>query len=265
MIIKDKVSEYWDKRSKKYTNSIEGVLDKSLVIEMNMYLDNWMYKQVQKILKSDRRVNILDIGCGYGRISRKIINDYPNARVKGLDISKNFVNIYNSNLNPKAIAYEGLAEKLPFKDSSFDVVLIIATLMYVLDDQKQNDVLSEVSRVLKKNGRLLLIEPTWISSFYLFLGRLLKFNSKKAESDIDSATFNKKDIRNFLSKNNIFCIETSSISAFSFFFPILYLFSRFNVGLLKTILRKISEVDTLFSKITIFSMFISYTGINQKM
>jgi ubiquinone/menaquinone biosynthesis C-methylase UbiE len=264
MIIKDKVSNYWDRRSEKYTDSIEGVLDKSLVIEMNMYLDNWMYKQVQKLLNSNRDANVLDVGCGYGRISKKIIDDYPETKVKGLDISKNYVKIYNSNFNPKAKAYNGSAEKLPFKDSSFDVVLIIATLMYVLDDQKQNKVLSEISRVLRRNGRVLLIEPTWISSLYLFLGKLSRFVSNKKISEINSTIFNTKKIQTLLLNNNIYSKSTSGIPIFSLQLPLLYLLSKINIKLLKSILILVSKIDTLFSKITFLSIFISYIGVNQK-
>lgn len=231
---------------------------------MNMYLDNWMYKQVQKVLDSKRNVNILDVGCGYGRISKKIINDYPETKVKGLDISKNYVKIYNSNFNPKARAYNGSAEKLPFKDSSFDVVLIIATLMYVLDDQKQNKVLSEISRVLKRDGIVLLIEPTWVSSIYLIFGKLLRFVSNKRTNEINSTIFNTKKIQTLLLNNNIYSESTSSIPIFSLLLPLLYLLSKTSVNLLNPILILVSKIDTLFSTINFLSIFISYVGVNQK-
>lgn len=264
MIIKDKVLNYWNKRSEKYTNSIEGVLDKSLVIDMNMYLDNWMYKQVQKLLENDRRINILDIGCGYGRISKKIINDYPKARIRGLDISKNFVKIYNSNLNPKAKAYKGFAEKLPFKDSSFDIVLIVTTLMYVISKQKQKKVISEISRVLKRGGKVLLIEPTWVSSIYLILGKLLRFVGKKRSNEINSTIFSNKKIQTLFLNNNIYRVNTSGIPIFSLLLPLLYLLSKINIKLLKYTLVLISRIDILFSKMIFLSIFISYTGVNLK-
>ena len=252
----DKISYYWNERSIKYTNSIEGVLDKSLVKELNLYQDSWMFKQVQNVLFLGKKMKILDIGCGYGRISKKIIDNYPNVIVRGLDIAENYVQIYNSNLEPKAIAYLGNADKLPFKNSSFDAVLMIATLMYITDRQNQDRVVSEISRVLKKNGKVLLIEPTCISSIYLIMGKLMRFIKSRKVTVIDSTIFSIEDIKLLFNKNNIRFIMTSGIPVFSLLLPFLFFLSKINIKLLKFVLMLTLKMDICFAKFTSTSIFV---------
>lgn len=80
----------------------------------------------------------LDIGCG----SRKISSEYV-----GLDISK------SPNVNIMASA-----NALPFRNESFVEIYTRRCVQHIEDDEK---VLSEVSRVLQKNGKAKLIVASW--------------------------------------------------------------------------------------------------------
>ena len=207
----------------------------------------------------------MDIGCGYGRISKKIIDNYPDVIVRGLDISNNYVRVYNSNLGPRGKAYIGTAEKLPFSNSSYDIVLIVATMMYVISRRKQEKVISEVARVLKKGGKVLLIEPTKVSSFFGFLGSLLKNSNKESHlADIHIATFTKKEISKIFLKNGISLLKTTGIPFFSLFLPFLFLLSMVDRKILKIPLIVINRLDKIFSWMVFPSIFIAYSGVNQK-
>ncbi len=59
---------------------------------------------------------VLDLGCGTGFVSQHL----KDCRVVGLDISKEMVKAYRERFGTGVI---GNAEKLPFKDESFDFVL----------------------------------------------------------------------------------------------------------------------------------------------
>ena len=69
--------------------------------------------------------------------------------------------------------YEAKAEKLPFADSSFDFVLIVATLCFVQDPLQA---LREAKRVLKPGGYIII----GLIDKESFLGKL--YESKKKES-----------------------------------------------------------------------------------
>ena len=110
---------------------------------------------------------ILDVGCGAGNY---IISLSKNNHVCfGIDP------LYETSLlNAQQKAkYEdvnihliqGVAENLPFKDENFDMILSLSTLQHVNDQYKT---LSEIKRVLKKNGLLLVSVPMDKNIFTLF-------------------------------------------------------------------------------------------------
>lgn len=88
----------------------------------------------------------LEIGCG----------NYPRIPLEGgsfLDLSETAVN----NLKAKGLrAYLGTAEKLPFKDNSFDLVVAWDVMEHIPDDRRA---FAEVTRVLKSGGHFLFSVP----------------------------------------------------------------------------------------------------------
>ena len=91
---------------------------------------------------------VLDIGCGNGKnmLYRKDIN------MTGLEYSEALCEIcINRGLN----VVQGDARSLPFKDNSFDAIIMIAVIHHIPSDEHYK-VLNEISRVLKPNGKALI-------------------------------------------------------------------------------------------------------------
>lgn len=105
---------------------------------------------------------VLEIGCTNGFSSIEI-NKLTNCNVIGIDINKNSIDNANSrilpnNLNPKKISFEyGNAEKLRFKDNTFDLIICGNALSFVSDKSKA---IEELKRVLKPNGFISIV-PIW--------------------------------------------------------------------------------------------------------
>ncbi|MBF7097741.1 class I SAM-dependent methyltransferase [Alkalibacter mobilis] len=86
----------------------------------------------------------LEVGVGSGKFAVPLgikIGLEPSEKMKQLAESKG-VKVYG-----------GVAEALPFEDSSFDFVLMVTTICFVDDVDKS---LREVKRVLKKNGKFII-------------------------------------------------------------------------------------------------------------
>jgi SAM-dependent methyltransferase len=88
---------------------------------------------------------ILDLGCGDGQLTQRIIAN--GATVVGVDTSVSMVEAARAR---GVVAMEASAESLPFSDQAFDAVFSNAALHWVRD---QDAMLAQVHRVLKPGGR----------------------------------------------------------------------------------------------------------------
>ncbi len=92
-----------------------------------------------KIKKSDK---LLDIGCGTG-----ISTTFFDCKSIGIDKSKEMLKL------GKGKRIFGKAEKLPFKDKSFDIILCI-TAIHNFENQERS--LNEILRVKKENAQVII-------------------------------------------------------------------------------------------------------------
>lgn len=102
---------------------------------------------------------ILDIGCSGGKNLERLLAKAENTEVSGIDESFRAVD-YAYRLNEEAIkegrchVYEGSADLLPFGKDKFDFVVVEDAFFF----WKEPEVcLKEISRVMKPEGKLLLL------------------------------------------------------------------------------------------------------------
>jgi SAM-dependent methyltransferase len=95
--------------------------------------------------------------------------------VDGIDISAHFVTLYNKRMKEKGHAVAGDMRRLPFADNAFDFVYCIVSLMYLSSRRDQKMAISEMLRVLKTGGRLMLIEPNYLGVQIVRVGGLVPF------------------------------------------------------------------------------------------
>lgn len=95
---------------------------------------------------------ILDYGCGYGRTLKDLSGaGYPNT--VGVDSSRGMLARSRQLLpSQRLVLTDGRA--LPFKDSSFEAVLLFATLTCIPSDAAQRALVYEIKRVLRHGGLL---------------------------------------------------------------------------------------------------------------
>lgn len=98
--------------------------------------------------------SILEIGCGQGFNTYLLSKDKQN-NVIGIDLSKEDIEISRQRY-PNINFLIMNAEKLTFKNNSFDVVYAIEILEHI---DHLDKVLSEVKRVLKKGGKFIVSIP----------------------------------------------------------------------------------------------------------
>jgi ubiquinone/menaquinone biosynthesis C-methylase UbiE len=109
--------------------------------------------------RDQRQITLLDVGCGTGRFLRQVRLAYPAMRLKGLDLSRAY-------LDEAARHFDGLrppeliaapAEHMPLPDASVDVAAAIF-LYHELPPDVRRRVTAEIARVLKPGGRFVFLD-----------------------------------------------------------------------------------------------------------
>lgn len=254
----------WEERSRKFGSKVEGVATKSLPLSVNNKLDEWMFGQIEELVKGDlkkkTKLKILDLGCGYGRLSKPLLLKYPKIKTFGIDISKNYVNLYNKSLSPRGRAFEGDITKLKFKDDYFDGVFMVTTLMYLTDPLEQLKAIKEIFRVLKPGGKLVIIERNPIGYLFFTLGGLVSLLRGNKNREISAVSINKQELETKITKSGGKVTRFSSLPFLSLLMPILIISSKMNLDLFGWLIKVANYYDKKFSKFTLLSLYISYQG-----
>ncbi len=194
-----KVEKLWEERSKKYKDDARGVLPKAFPNWLNQILHQWMYSQIKKHINN--KAVVLDLGCGYGRLAKEVIYDFDKAKVLGIDISRNYINLFNSNIAKHGKGYVGDIKKLPFKSKSVDMVYMVTTLMYLPEMKDQEKAVREIVRVLRPKGRFVFIERNPGGHSLMTLGGLVTKLRGKKNKEIESVSFTSQQMIKLVTKN----------------------------------------------------------------
>lgn len=112
------------------------------------------YIRVKDILSNIKDKSVVyDAGCNSGGIGKLLIKN-KNCQVFGSEICSKLAKKAESK---GLIIHNGFAESNPFKDKSFDYVILAFILEHVINPQK---LMSEIVRVLKNGGILIGQVPT---------------------------------------------------------------------------------------------------------
>jgi ubiquinone/menaquinone biosynthesis C-methylase UbiE len=97
---------------------------------------------------------VLDVGCGTGEGALFLAREFPQARIRGVDISEEMVRaaVAKVGLDPEGrVAFKvGDAAALPYPDESFDLVALLNMPPFV----------AELARVLRPGGHV-IVAASW--------------------------------------------------------------------------------------------------------
>jgi ubiquinone/menaquinone biosynthesis C-methylase UbiE len=100
---------------------------------------------------------VLDIGCGTGYLLRRLARQYPQAtELAGIDPARSMIEVAAGSADDQRLQFStGIAERLPYPDGSFDLVVSTTSFDHWSDQQAG---VSECARVLVPGGQLILAD-----------------------------------------------------------------------------------------------------------
>ena len=171
-----------EKNNKFQKDAFADIADKYVLTNhvLSFGVDILWRRKVAKMVSPRNPINVLDIATGSGDLALEIQKKCPEAEVIGSDFCEPMLKQARKKrgrlgLDSQQYQFiEGDCLDIPFEDSSFDLVTISFGLRNLADRKKG---LAEIYRVLKPNGRLIVLEFTqpywWFRPFYYFYLRLL--------------------------------------------------------------------------------------------
>lgn len=130
---------------------------------------DWLYENIDF-----SKINtLLEVGCGNGQLWMNKRKDIRNREIFLTDISGGMLEDAKQNLNDNFSFFVVNCENIPFKKEFFDAIIANHVLFYLND---LNQGLSEIKRVLKKNG--VFYSTTYSKNHMREINELVKeFNS----------------------------------------------------------------------------------------
>ena len=135
------------------TDQIQSSLQRSMkrIIEGRQ---NFFSQVISNHIKNKDHPVILDAGCGDG-VNLILLSHFERARVYGMDYNPIRTTRVKTKLQDISII-QGDLLTLPFKEQTFDVILLNQVLEHITEDSA---VLRELNKILKEDGLLILGVP----------------------------------------------------------------------------------------------------------
>jgi SAM-dependent methyltransferase len=123
-----------------------------------------MLEPMDFVFNQFEKPRICEIGCASGQFSQALADRHPGRDISlmGLDIALNVLSFYPYG------KICGSAFKLPFKNNSFNIACLPATLHHLFPIE---DSLAEISRILVPGGVFYCVEPNFLHPQRFFFMR----------------------------------------------------------------------------------------------
>jgi len=147
-------------------------------------------KSLMRILSPKREDRILIVGTGTSPMAEYFLKrEFNVKKITSIDVSKENITNAKRILPDGDFIFADANKKLPFKKNSFDKVIIAQVLPYLKNEESS---LSEINRVLKKDGRMVLSVPK--GCFLNIINPVILFQRKRE--------YQKENLNNILKKAN---------------------------------------------------------------
>jgi len=148
--------------------------------------------------------SVLDVGCGTGTLLALIISKKNDIMVSGIDLSPEMIRVAKEQLRERAELRVGDSERLPWVESSFNVVVNTDSFHHYPNPEKA---LTEMKKVLKSNGHLIIADSWKPTPIRQIMNSFMRFNESG-----DVRIYSRKEICRLLEECGFELIEWELIN-----------------------------------------------------
>jgi ubiquinone/menaquinone biosynthesis C-methylase UbiE len=128
---------------------------------------------INEYLTLDQYETIIDVGGGTGLIAKVLRRMTQESDIAIIDLSRSMLQKVGA---PTLFVIQGDVTSFPLKNETFTLAIIINTIHHI-NEGKQQLALREVFRILKKQGRIFIIDiwfpNTFLSNLFVITEKLL--------------------------------------------------------------------------------------------
>lgn len=116
-----------------------------------------IHQRLLEFVQLSDRPQVLDLGCGTGRLLNRLAAQFPDLWGTGLDLAPEMIRQarQRNQHHPRLIYVQGNAEALPFAEGQFDAVFNTLSFLHY---PNPTTVLTQVQRVLRPGGHFYLVD-----------------------------------------------------------------------------------------------------------
>lgn len=163
-------------------------------------------------LNPTKESKILEIGCGLGALTQRIIN--CEAQIIATDINLKMLELVKENIKADNVSFVYAdSENLNFEDNIFNAIFG-NSILHHLDISLA---LPEIKRVLKINGKIIFFEPNMMNP-HIFAERHILYIRKKLDVSPDETAFYRWQMTKDLLKANF---KNVQVIPFDFLYPLI--------------------------------------------
>jgi len=148
----DKVEEFYDQLSSKYSELIVKCVPRytELIYNMFQYIPENFYPK-----------RILDLGCGTGNLTDQMLKKYPEAEIDALDISEDILNESRKRFNhtPNIRYIQADFKSLHLPPGSYDLIMSSIAIHHI-EDAYKIILYKEVFQALSPGGIFIFADQT---------------------------------------------------------------------------------------------------------
>ncbi len=165
------------------------------------------FKKINRFVSTNEQT-VLEIGCGTGRFCTLLAVTHPNLKITGVDLSESALRVAKgeeTSRMPENLCFRKAdLFDLPFPDNHFDLVFSEGVIQHFSMEHYPTyiDALTEMVRVLKPGGRLIVSVVNWHCFAHTFYKWALHRMGRSYEYGYEKS-FKRKEIKEIFLQYNL--------------------------------------------------------------